>query len=117
MCIRDRPSDAPTAKPSDAPTVKPASPTTAPTNLSQDAGEFGQGDGSFTEPDACSGLAKKTCKKTAGCAYKKKTCSTSGGDACSGLAKKTCKYVPNKKKCKKAGCRWNKKKEKCLAKK
>ena len=68
--------------------------------------------------DACAGLAKKTCKKTAGCAYKKKTCSTSGGDACSGLvADTTCKYVPNKKKCKKAGCRWNKKKEKCLAKK
>ena len=114
-----KPSDAPSAKPSDAPTAKPsASPTTAPTNLSQDAGEFGQGDGSFTEPDACSGLAKKTCKKTAGCVYKKKTCSTSGGDACSGLvADTTCKYVPNKKKCKKAGCRWNKKKEKCLAKK
>ena len=112
-----KPTPEPTAKPSDAPSAKPASPTTAPTNLSQDAGEFGQGDGSFTEPDACSGLAKKTCKKTAGCAYKKKTCSTSGGDACSGLAKKTCKYVPNKKKCKKAGCRWNKKKEKCLAKK
>ena len=111
-----KPSDAPSAKPSDAPSAKPASPTTAPTNLSQDAGEFGQGDGSFTEPDACSGLAKKTCKKTAGCAYKKKTCSTSGGDACSGLAKKTCKYVPNKRKCKRAGCRWNKKKEKCLAK-
>ena len=116
-----KPSDAPTAKPSDAPSAKPASPTTAPTNLSQDAGEFGQGDGSFTEPDACSGLAKKTCKETAGCAYKKKTCSTSGGDACSacsGLVADTiCKYVPNKKKCKKAGCRWNKKKEKCLAKK
>ena len=112
-----KPTPEPTAKPSDAPSAKPASPTTAPTNLSQDAGEFGQGDGSFTEPDACSGLAKKTCKETAGCAYKKKTCFTSGGDACSGLAKKTCKYVPNKKKCKKAGCRWNKKKEKCLAKK
>ena len=136
-----KPSDAPTAKPSDAPSAKPASPTTAPTNLSQDAGEFGQGDGSFTEPDACSGLAKKTCKKTAGCvykkktciscselskgkckktagcAYKKKTCSTSGGDACSGLVADTaCKYIPKKRKCKRAGCRWNKKKWKCLAK-
>ena len=110
--------DAPTPKPTDVPTAKlTAGPTTAPTNLSQDAGEFGQGDGSFTEPDACSGLAKKTCKETAGCAYKKKTCSTSGGDACSacsGLVADTiCKYVPKKSNCKKAGCRWNKKKEKC----
>ena len=107
--------DAPTPKPTDAPMAKlTAGPTTAPTNLSQDAGEFGQGDGSFTEPDACSGLAKKTCKKTAGCVYKKKTCSTSGGDACSGLVADTaCKYIPKKGKCKKAGCRWNKKKEKC----
>ena len=80
-----KPSDAPSAKPSDAPTAKPSdAPTAKP---AQDAGEFGQGDGSFTEPDACSGLAKKTCK-----------------------------YVPNKRKCKRAGCRWNKKKEKCLAK-
>ena len=67
--------------------------------------------------DACSGLEKKTCKNTAGCAYKKKTCSTSGGDACSacsGLVADTiCKYVPKKSNCKKAGCRWNKKKEKC----
>ena len=53
------------------------------------------------------------------------TCSSSGGgDACSGLVAdtvaqrdRTCKYVPNKKKCKKAGCEWNKKKDKCLAKK
>ena len=36
--------------------------------------------------DACSGLAKKTCKKTAGCAYKKKTCIS-----CSELSKKKCK--------------------------
>ncbi|KAH8047145.1 hypothetical protein JL721_12219 [Aureococcus anophagefferens] len=34
----------------------------------------------------CSGLAKKRCKKTAGCAYKKKTCIS-----CSGLSKKNCK--------------------------
>ena len=46
------------------------------------------------------------------------TCSSSGGgDACSGLVADTaCKYIPKKGKCKKAGCRWNKKKEKCLAK-
>ena len=35
---------------------------------------------------ACSGLAKKTCKKTAGGAYKKKTCVS-----CSELSKGKCK--------------------------
>ena len=81
--------------------------------------------------DACSGLEKKTCKNTAGCAYKKKTCSTSGGDACVGLEKKTCKNtagcayekktcskvtckkLKDKKSCKKAGCKFDKKKGKC----
>ena len=42
---------------------------------------------------------------------------TAMGDAssaCSGLVADTaCKYIPKKGKCKKAGCRWNKKKEKC----
>jgi len=88
-----------------------------------------------TPSDACAGLAKKTCKKTAGCAYKQKTCSASVGDACSGLAKKTCKNTKgcsykkqactscasyaSKKDCKKhkKSCKWKKKKEKCLGKK
>ncbi|KAH8050917.1 hypothetical protein JL721_11264 [Aureococcus anophagefferens] len=50
--------DAPTPKPTDAPTAKlTAGPTTAPTNLSLDAGEFGEGDGSFTE------VAERGCSK------------------------------------------------------
>ncbi|KAK7241041.1 amine oxidase [Aureococcus anophagefferens] len=72
---------------------------------------------------ACSGLAKKTCKKTAGCAYKKKTCIP-----CSELSKKKCKKTDgcdykkkqcsaaspcsglSKKKCKKTdGCKYKKK--------
>ncbi|KAH8070181.1 hypothetical protein JL721_5406 [Aureococcus anophagefferens] len=77
--------------------------------------------------DACSGLAKKTCKKTAGCAYKKKTCIS-----CSELSKKKCKKTDgcaykkktciscselSKKKCKETdGCEYKKKKDKCLAK-
>ena len=83
--------------------------------------------------DACSGLARKKCKNTAGCAYKKNTCSAS--DACSGLAKKKCKKKDSgcqwkdkacqtnckkqkkKGKCKKAGCKWKAKKEKCVASK
>ena len=86
-----------------------------------------------TPSDACAGLAKKTCKKTAGCAYKQKTCSASVGDACSELAKKTCKKTDgcsykkractscasyaSKKDCKKhkKSCKW--KKNKCLGKK
>ena len=78
----------------------------------------------------CSGLAKKRCKKTAGCAYKKKTCiscselskgkckKTDGCDykkkqcsaasSCSGLSKKKCKTTD--------GCKYKKKKDKCLAK-
>ncbi|KAH8073558.1 hypothetical protein JL721_2861 [Aureococcus anophagefferens] len=49
--------------------------------------------------DACSGLAKKTCKKTAGCAYKKKTCSSSCSELSKGKCKKTdgCDY--KKKQC------------------
>ena len=88
---------------------------------------------SISEPDECdecSGLAKKRCKKTAGCAYKKKTCIS-----CSGLSKKKCKKTDgcaykkkqcsaasscsglSKKKCKTTdGCKYKKKKEKCLAK-
>ena len=81
-------------------------------------------------PDACSGLAKKTCKQTAGCAYKKKTCIS-----CSELSKKKCKKTDgciykkkqcsaasscsglSKKKCKTTdGCKYKKKKDKCLAK-
>ncbi|KAH8056575.1 hypothetical protein JL722_7413 [Aureococcus anophagefferens] len=79
--------------------------------------------------DACSGLAKKTCKKSAGCAYKKKTCIS-----CSELSKKKCKKTDGcdykkkqctyscsrllKKRCKKTdGCKYKKKKDKCLAKK
>ena len=80
--------------------------------------------------DACSGLAKKTCKKTAGCAYKKKTCIS-----CSELSKKKCKKTDGcdykKKQCSAAsscsglskreckttdGCKYKKKKDKCLAK-
>jgi hypothetical protein len=75
--------------------------------------------------DACSGLAKKTCKKTDGCGYKKKTCST-----CSTLPKKTCKKTAGckkktcsscsglkKSKCKKAdGCKYKKGKNECVAK-
>ena len=77
--------------------------------------------------DACSGLAKKTCKTTDGCGYKKKTCST-----CSTLPKKTCKKtagcaykkktcsacsVLKKSKCKKAdGCKYKKGKNECVAK-
>ncbi|KAH8069431.1 hypothetical protein JL721_5994 [Aureococcus anophagefferens] len=77
-----KPSDAPTAKASDAPTAKPsASPTTAPTNLSLDAGEFGEGDGSFTEDECdphredrvtCGCLAvtkKRKCNRRAKCAW------------------------------------------------
>ncbi|KAK7236778.1 hypothetical protein SO694_00093028 [Aureococcus anophagefferens] len=37
----------------------------------------------------CSGLAKKTCKKFAGCAYEKKTCSAE--KTCSELSKSECK--------------------------
>mmetsp|Transcript_20529 Transcript_20529/g.67801 ORF Transcript_20529/g.67801 Transcript_20529/m.67801 type:complete len:395 (-) Transcript_20529:642-1826(-) len=94
--------------------------------------EDGNCDG-YDELDACAGLAKKTCKKTAGCAYKQKTCSASVGDACSELAKKTCKKTDgcsykkractscasyaSKKDCKKhkKSCKW--KKNKCLGKK
>ncbi|KAH8097966.1 hypothetical protein JL720_885 [Aureococcus anophagefferens] len=49
--------------------------------------------------DACSGLAEKTCKKTAGCAYKKKTCSSSCSELSKGKCKKTdgCDY--KKKQC------------------
>ena len=36
----------------------------------------------------CSGLAKKTCKQTAGCAYKKKTCIS-----CSELSKNCLLYT------------------------
>ena len=80
--------------------------------------------------DACSGLAKKTCKKTAGCAYKKKTCIS-----CSELSKKKCKKTDgcdykkkqcsaasscsglSKNKCKETdGCKYKKEKDKCLAK-
>ena len=80
--------------------------------------------------DACSGLAKKTCKKTVGCAYKKKTCIS-----CSELSKKKCKKTDGcdykKKQCSAAsscsglskreckttdGCKYKKKKDKCLAK-
>ena len=82
------------------------------------------------ECDACSGLAKKRCKKTAGCAYKKNTCIS-----CSGLSKKKCKKTNGcaykKKQCSAAsscsglskreckttdGCKYKKKKDKCLAK-
>ncbi|KAH8057462.1 metalloendopeptidase [Aureococcus anophagefferens] len=78
--------------------------------------------------------SKKTCKNTAGCAYKKKTCSTSEGDACSGLEKKACKKTDgcdykkkqcsaasscsglSKKKCKKTdGCKYKKESETCKA--
>ena len=78
--------------------------------------------------DACSGLARKKCKKTAGCAYKKKTC-VSCSELPKGKCKKTdgCAYKKkkciscselSKKKCKKTdGCEYKKKKEKCVAKK
>ena len=79
--------------------------------------------------DACSVLAKKTCKKTAGCAYKKKTCIS-----CSELSKEECKKTDGcdykkkqctyscsrlmKKRCKATDrCKYKKKKDKCLAKK
>ena len=80
--------------------------------------------------DACSGLARKKCKKTAGCAYKKKTCVScselpkgkckktagcaykkkqcSAASSCSGLSKRECKTTD--------GCKYKKKKDKCLAK-
>ena len=51
---------------------------------------------------SCSELSKKKCKKTAGCAYKRKTCSAS---SCSGLSKKECKRTD--------GCKYKNKKEKC----
>ena len=79
--------------------------------------------------DACSGLARKKCKKTAGCAYKKKTCIS-----CSELSKKKCKKTDgcdykkkqcsaasscsglSKKKCKKTdGCKYKKESETCKA--
>jgi len=90
--------------------------------------------------DACSGLARKKCKKTAGCAYKKKTCIS-----CSELSKKKCKKTDgckwkndecktkggdtggltvgdgsckdntSKNSCKEAGCKW--KNDKCKQKK
>ncbi|KAH8063088.1 serine-type endopeptidase [Aureococcus anophagefferens] len=108
-----------------------------------DAGGYGysygdeSADDNFSYPgddesdDACSGLAKKTCKKTAGCAYKKKTC-ISCSELSKGKCKKTdgCDYKKkqcsaasscsglSKKKCKKTdGCKYKKKKDKCLAKK
>ena len=54
------------------------------------------------EVDECAGLAKNTCKDTEGCQYKKKTCS-----------KVTCKKLKDKKSCKNAGCKFSKKKGKC----
>ena len=56
--------------------------------------------------DACSGLAKKTCKNTKGCSYKKQACTS-------------CASYASKKDCKKhkKSCKWKKKKEKCLGKK
>ncbi|KAH8056497.1 metalloendopeptidase [Aureococcus anophagefferens] len=81
------------------PVAAPTTTTAAPDDPC--AGELGGGSGCADPGDACAGLEKKTCKNTAGCAYKKKTCSTSEGDACSGLEKKTCKNT--------AGCAYKKK--------
>jgi lysophospholipase L1-like esterase len=55
---------------------------------------------------SCSELPKGKCKKTAGCAYKKKQCSAAS--SCSGLSKRECKTTD--------GCKYKKKKDKCLAK-
>ena len=54
------------------------------------------------EVDECAGIEKNTCKNTAGCQYKKKTCS-----------KVPCKKLKDKKSCKNAGCKFSKKKGKC----
>ena len=55
---------------------------------------------------SCSELSKKKCKKTDGCDYKKKQCSAAS--SCSGLSKRECKTTD--------GCKYKKKKDKCLAK-
>jgi len=90
-----KPSDAPTAKPSDAPTAKPsASPTTSPTNLSLDAGEFGEGDGSFTEV-AERGCSKHTKKKR--CNRKRKCVWIGGSHEC--LA--DCEVLTKESRCRK----------------
>ena len=115
----------------DAPVPVPV-PVPAPTTTTKAAdpcaGELGGAEGCAS---GCAGFDKKTCKKTAGCAYEKKVCVVEVDDECAGLAKKTCKNtegcqykkktcskvtckkLKDKKSCKKAGCKFDKKKGKC----
>ena len=102
--------DAPTPKPTDAPMAKlTAGPTTAPTNLSLDAGEFGEGDGSFTEV-AERGCSKHTKKKR--CNRKRKCVWIGGSHEC--LA--DCEVLTKESRCrkkrncvyKKGACRFKK---------
>ena len=55
-----------------------------------------------------SNAEKKPCKKAGGCEWKKGQCAASSGVSC--------KKQKKEKKCTKAGCKWKKKKEKCVAK-
>ena len=52
---------------------------------------------------------RKPCKKAGGCEWKKGQCVASSGTSC--------KKQKKEKKCTKAGCAWNAKKEKCAKQK
>ena len=80
------------------------------------AGEFGQGDGGFTEGGAgggtCLGHTKRGTCEAAGCAWDKKSSPRcADAPACASLTGKQCKNKANK-----TSCKWKKNAKKCVAK-
>ena len=129
-----RSTDQPTKQPSPRPTEQPKSsprpteqPTASPTSLlpgAGDAGEFGQGDGDFTEGGAggetCEHASRNSCK-SAGCTWDKKSdpkCQPGGSggegeDEAEAVKAPKCKKLKSEDECEanKETCEW--KKDKC----
>ena len=102
--------DGETCPPTPAPTEPTPEPTPAPTPEPPSAKPTDKPTTTTTKTPAT------TTTKTPATTTTKTPAGPPGRDACLGSAKEICKHFPAKRNCKKAGCRWKKKKGKCQPK-